>query len=262
MPFFQPDVIRYYQFDSLNEKGLVHAIFTRQGGVSPVPWRALNMGGSVGDDPTRVLKNRQRAFETLNRPIDSMFDVWQVHSAEVVCASSPSNATISHTKADAILTDRCEVTLFMRFADCVPIFLYDGVRRVVGLVHAGWQGTIHGTVGSAISVMKWKYGSRPGDIIAALGPSIAAHHYPVGPEVEARVRNVFNQDATALLPIRDGRVQFDLWAANNLILEQSGVSRIEIAGICTACHIDDWYSHRGESDKTGRFGALIGLKGN
>lgn len=261
MEFIQRDSIRFLTFDSLADSGVTHAMITRQGGVSPAPWNSLNVGGTVGDEYERVLENRRRVFQALGRKFESMYDVWQVHGTEVICADAPRDLSTAHLKADAILTDRPDVTLFMRFADCTPIMLYDPIKRVVGLVHAGWQGTVKKTAAYAVQAMHDRYGVTAADVQAVIGPSIGAHHYQVGEEVVEQVRQAFAQDASALL-IEDGsgnRVQFDLWSANRLVLEQAGVRQVEVAGICTACHLQDWYSHRAEHGKTGRFGALISL---
>jgi polyphenol oxidase len=258
MPFFQPDSIRYFRFESLDN--LPHAVFTRKGGVSPQPWAELNLGGTVGDDPIRVMQNRLLLFHSLGRNPDYSFDVWQVHGNVVFCTSEPRAQGIPYQKADAILTDRPGLSLLMRFADCVPILLWDPQKRVVGIVHAGWQGTVKQAAASAISAMKTQYGTYPGDVLAGIGPSIAAHHYPVGAEVISQVYQAFGSDAhqfiTGVL-----KVELDLWKANQFILQKSGVHQIEIAGICTACNPQDWYSHRAEEGKTGRFGVLIGLPG-
>ena len=259
MPFQQADGVRYYTFESLSLPGLAHALFTRQGGVSPAPWDALNVGGTLGDDPGRVSENRRRSFAALGRPTESQFDVWQVHGNRVIVADQPRPPDEPYQKADAIITDRSQVTLFMRFADCTPILLYDPVRRAVGLAHAGWKGTLARVAAEAVRRMQAEYGCRPADIRAAIGPSIGAHHYEVGLEVVEQVRRVFGPEAGRLLPASHSAVQFDLWAANRLVLEEAGVSQIEIAGICTACSLQDWYSHRGEKGRTGRFGALIAL---
>jgi len=112
--------------------------------------------------------------------------------------------------------------------------------------------------------MSIHYGSRPGDILAAIGPSIAAHHYQIGEDVGTQVRNVFQDLSSELLSRVNGGSRpvyvLDLWAANRLILEQAGVKDIEIAGLCTACNLNDWYSYRAEDSRTGRFGALIALQ--
>jgi YfiH family protein len=137
----------------------------------------LNLGGTVGDDSARVFENRQRAFAALQLRFDSQFDVWQVHSDRVVVAHGPRTSSQEIQQADAILTDRPGVTLFMRFADCVPVYLYDPRKQVVGLAHAGWIGTIKRIAGNAGFTMV--HGSQPEEIILDQ-PSIAAHHYPVG----------------------------------------------------------------------------------
>ncbi len=260
MPFHQPDSIRYYTFDILEEAAVTHAVFTRRGGVSPAPWAELNVGATVGDDPQNVRENRQRSLRQMGRDPESMYDVWQVHSAAVVRTDAPRPLDQAHLQADIILTDRPEVTLYMRFADCVPILLHDPVRQVVGLVHAGWLGTVRGAAQVAVQSMQAEYGSQPADILAAIGPSIGVDHYEIGPEVADQVRQVFGQDASALLPgYNMGAVHFDLWSANRLLLERAGLRQIQVAGVCTACHVEDWYSHRKEHGRTGRFGALISL---
>ena len=260
MPYHQPDDIRYYTFESFEDEKLTHAVFTRQGGTSPHPWSSLNVGGLSGDDPDRVYQNRVASFKQLDRDPGSVYDVWQVHSTDVIWTSGSRPASVRHRKADAILTDRPEVTLFMRFGDCVPILLHDPVKRVVGLAHAGWLGTVNGIVRETIQAMRTTYGSKPADLLAVIGPSIAAHHYEVGPEVVEKAEQSFGSSAEEFLE-RDGdETKFDLWRANQFQLENQGVNQIEIAGICTACHLEDWFSHRGEKGKTGRFGALIALK--
>jgi polyphenol oxidase len=251
--------VRYYSFD-IFPRAVKQAVFTRQGGVSPAPWDSLNVGGTVGDDAARVRENRARSFAALGRSFDSLFDVWQVHSADVVFADAPRPPDVDHFKADVIFTDKPEVTLYMRFADCVPILLYDQKKGVVGIAHAGWMGTVRGTCTAAVRAMTDHYGSQPRDVMAAIGPSIGADHYEVGQDVIAQVEQAFGADAKRLIELRDGSTYLDLWSANRLQLEKSGVEQIEVAGVCTACHLDDWFSHRAEKGKTGRFGALIALQ--
>ncbi len=253
--------LRYYTFASFDRHGLVHGVFTRHGGVSPLPWASLNQGGTVGDARENVVENRRRIFAALHRPVESVFDAWQVHGTETICTDVPRPLDSPHEKADAILTDRPEITLFMRFADCVPIFLFDPVKRVVGQVHAGWRGTVDRASAAAIAQMQSRYGSRPADLLAAIGPSICVEHYEIGQSQETvdMVRQAFGKNAGAVLPRLNGAVHFDLWEANRMVLEDCGVREIELAGICTACYNEDWYSHRAEKGKTGRFGALLAL---
>lgn len=258
MAFTEAGGLRYYTFDTF-PAALTHAIFTRRGGVSPTPWDTLNVGGTVGDDAERVRENRRRLFDAVGRGLQSAFDVWQVHSADAVRADAPRPPEQPHQKADIILTNRPEVTLYMRFADCVPTLLYDQAAGVVGVAHAGWLGTVRGAATAAVKAMVRHYGSNPAAILAGIGPSIGPDHYEVGPEVVEQVRMAFDRDDPGVIDRRDGRAYLDLWAANRHQLQRAGVERVEVAGICTACHLGDWYSHRAERGKTGRFGALIAL---
>jgi polyphenol oxidase len=257
MPFTQHNGLCYFQFDALQTR---HAIFTRHGGVSPEPWGSLNVGGTVGDDLERVRQNRLLSFHALGCKPDSIFDVWQVHSADVVCARAPRPARESYRQADIILTDRPDVTLFMRFADCVPILFHDPRKGVAGVAHAGWLGTLRDVATATVNSMREQYGSKPGDILACIGPSIGPDHYEVGADVILQVMQKFGDGSDQVLQSRNGKIHFDLWKANQILLERAGVEQIEVAGICTACHTEDWYSHRAEKGRTGRFGALISLQ--
>lgn len=257
MSFIQQHTLRYFQFDSLPTR---HAIFTRHGGVSPEPWGSLNVGGTVGDDLARVKQNRILSFQALGCKPESVFDVWQVHSAEVVCARAPRPVDESYLQADIILTDKPEVTLFMRFADCVPILVHDPRKGVIGVSHAGWMGTLRDVATATVNAMRKNYDSNPADIIACIGPSIGPDHYEVGADVILQVMQKFGDESEQLLLSNNGKIHFDLWKTNKLLLERAGVGRIDVAGICTACHTEDWYSHRAEKGRTGRFGALISLQ--
>ncbi len=259
MGFLQNNGLQFYQFDIFPET-IIQGVFTRHGGVSPEPWASLNVGGMVGDESGRVQENRRRMFEALKRNPDSMFDVWLVHSAEAVCADAPRAPDQVPSQADIILTDQPAVTLVMRYADCVPIFLHDPRQGVIGLVHAGWLGTIRGAASAAIERMQSRYGSKPADIRAAIGPSIGPDHYEIGLDVIAQIKKTFAGNEDTLLRSHSGHVYFDLWKANQFQLNEKGVEQVEQAGICTACHVEAWYSHRAERGRTGRFGALMALR--
>jgi len=258
MPFRSQGEIRYFQFEQLGS-GLNHAIFTRRGGVSPAPWAELNLGSTVGDNLERVRENCRLALETLECDQASVYDVWQVHGVEVAIAETPREQEGPHLQADTILTDRPGLTLMMRFADCVPILLHDPIRKVVGIAHAGWMGTVRGTARFAVEAMQKRYRSSPANIRAAIGPSIGPDHYEVGPDLVKQVIQSFGSDAASLFSMSASQIKFDLWAANRLLLERAGVRQVEVAGLCTACHTEDWYSHRAEKGHTGRFGAIIAL---
>ena len=259
MQFYQAGSIKYYRFSSFENQGLYHAVFTRQGGISPSPWESLNFGASVGDDLKRVWQNRERAIVALGIKPNSVYDVYQVHSTEVVLTDRPLAPEEPHIRADAIITNKPNVTLMMRFADCVPIFLFDPINRVIGISHAGWIGTINKIAGKTVQKMRHYFGTKPNNIHAAIGPSIGPDHYVVGKEVIEKVELSFGDMADQVIINNQSKSYFNLWQANHMVLTEAGVNNIEIAGICTNCNLDDWYSHRGEHGKTGRFGAVIGL---
>ena len=258
MPFQTNGEISYYQFGIFGPS-VCQAFFTRKGGVSPEPWAALNMGSTVGDDLEHVRENRQRGLIALGRDPASVYDVWQVHGIEVAFADAPHMPETPHLQADVILTNKPGITLMMRYADCVPVMIHDPFRKVIGIAHAGWMGTVLGTVRHAVAAMQTHYGSNPADLLSAIGPSIGPDHYEIGPNVVSQVQKTFGSASSDLISWRDNHTFFDLWAANRLLLEESGVRYIEMAGLCTACHVCDWYSHREEKGRTGRFGAVIAL---
>ncbi len=258
MTFRQANGLRFYQFDIFSQD-VLHAVFTRQGGVSPEPWTSLNLSISVGDDAARVAENRQRAFSALGRAPASIRDVWLIHGADVIFADEPLAPNAPSPKADILFTDNPAVTLLMRFADCVPLLFHDPKKRVVGIAHAGWMGTVKGVARRSVQAMRERYGSAPRDVIVGIGPSIGADHYEIGEEVAAQFREKYGADSDQILAARDGKIYLDLWTANALQLKKAGVEQIQIAGLCTACHLDDWYSHRAEKGKTGRFGAALSL---
>lgn len=260
MAFENSGELRSYQFEIFAGLPIQQGIFTRLGGVSASPWKSLNVGGTNGDERSHVIENRRRMFAAFGRPVETLFDVWQVHGTNVVAADKPRPLDEIHQQADIILTDHPEITLFMRFGDCVPVFLFDPKHHAVGLAHAGWQGTVQKVVAVAVQAMHDRYGSHAADMVAGIGPSVGPHHYPVGENVINAVKKSFGADAQALLPGYNEHIHFDLWEANRLTLEKAGVKQVQVAGICTVCHVEDWFSHRGEQGKTGRFGALLALK--
>jgi YfiH family protein len=186
MPFNHQDNLRFFQFNTIQAK---HAIFTRRGGLSPEPWHSLNVGGTVGDDRPRVRANRNLSLKVMGCVPESVFDVWQVHSADVVCATAPRPDSEPVKQADIILTDKPELTLYMRFS-CVPILFHDPRKGVIGVAHAGWMGTLRDVATATIDAMVNQYGSKPADIIAGIGPSIGPDHYEVGEDVIRSEKNL------------------------------------------------------------------------
>jgi YfiH family protein len=259
MPFHEHNGLRFYSFDIFS-KAIAQAVFTRRGGVSHAPWHSLNLGGSVGDDPAHVVENRIRVFNSMGCDPASIHDVWLVHGTDIVYADTPHPLHEPSARADIIFTNNPSVSLFMRFGDCVPILFHDPKKKVIGIAHAGWLGTMRGVVSSAVQGMQSHYGCDPKNIIAGIGPSIGVDHYEVGADVISQFQEKYAQDADQILQSRNGSTYLDLWTANAIQLKNAGVEQIQISGICTACHLDDWFSHRAEKGKTGRFGALMALQ--
>ena len=214
----------------------------------------------MGDDINHVVQNLDLIFESVNRPRDSIFDSWLVHGTNAIVAEKPRPPEWERPpQADIILTDNPSVSLFMRYADCLPLLFYDAQNHAIGLGHAGWKGTVLKVGQRMLEEMNKAFGTEPAHVHAAIGPGICSEHYEIGLEVAAQVRTVFGSDAESLLPGSNGSIYFDLAAANRLTLLQAGVVNIDDAGLCTASNTDDWFSHRAEGGRTGRFGVLLAL---
>jgi hypothetical protein len=248
----------YYQFEGW-AGDTRHGIFTRLGGVSQAPWLSLNVGGTVGDDPAAVAENMRRINTALDVDGQIACTVWQVHSADVVLADERVPGRRWLARADGMITNRPGLPLTMRFADCVPILFHDPVRRAVGICHAGWRGTVRQVATNTLRAMQDAYGTTPGDVHVGIGPSIGPAHYQVGAEVVQAVKDAFGTTDGLVRLALDGSAYLDLWVTNRLALERAGVRDIQVAGICTATRTDEFYSHRAEKGKTGRFCAVIAL---
>jgi len=137
---------------------------------------------------------------------------------------------------------------------------HDPVRRVIGIAHGGWRGTVQGVAANTVRAMVEGYGCKPEDVQAGIGPAIGPDSYQVGEEVVRAVQDYFGTtDNLIRRDPNDGSAYLNLWEANRLDLERAGVRQIEIAGICTATHTDEFFSHRAEKGRTGRFGAVLSL---
>ncbi|UCC62018.1 MAG: peptidoglycan editing factor PgeF [Anaerolineae bacterium] len=256
------DGLAYYQFESLAhfvQRGdMRHGVFTRLGGVSAPPCATLNVAHTVGDEAAAVAENHRRVCRALDVDGSAVASGYQVHGARVALIGPPDRGRV-RPDTDVLLTDRPGIPLMQRFADCVPLVLYDPARRVLGLAHAGWRGTARAVAVEAVRAMVRAFGSRPADIVAGVGPSIGPCCYEVGAEVAARVRAGFKEGEGWLLSQGNGAIHLDLWAANRQQLEAVGVGQVEVAGLCTACRSDEFFSHRAEKGRTGRFGVLAVL---
>lgn len=252
--------LKYYQFESFCAEGITHGIFTRLGGVSPKPFDSLNTATTVGDSAENVLENLKRMFDVFGLDLLTRYDGWQCHSRTVICADVPRSPSVKYPlRADSLITDRPEVTLVQRYGDCVPVLFYDPAHKAVGICHAGWKGTVDNICAITLKNMRKIYGTDPKDVLAGIGPSIGPDHFEVKEDVAGRFRDVFGKRYNEISSTREGSLYLDLWKSNRILLEEQGVEKIETAEICTVCHKDEWFSHRGDHGKSGRFGVLITL---
>ena len=192
--------------------------------------------------------------------MDSLFDAWQVHGNKIIQVIEPRGLENSPQKADGLVTDKANVTLFMRFADCVPILLFDPIRGVVGIFHAGWKGTLRKIASQGVKAFIESYHSNLNHIVAGIGPSICAEHYEIKDDVAQIVEKTFKKKTDEVLTTSESGIYFNLAKANQIILQESGVTKIENSNICTACDTGKWFSHRAENGATGRFGAYIAVQ--
>ncbi len=255
------------QFDNLlQSERIQHAVFTRQGGVSPAPFSSLNLSVSVPDDKAFVYANRRRAYSIFGRDTDSVVHAHLVHEAKVGRVNQDDNGTwIAHT--DGIISNQPGCALTMNYADCTPIFLFDPIHDAIGLGHAGWKGTVRDLPGALVRAMTAEFGSDPASLLAGIGPAIGPCCYEVDEPVISQVRESFVDAESLLLDGQNGapkangdRLYFDLPEANRRNLQRAGVQQIEMSGLCTACRTDLFFSHRAEKGKTGRFGTIFIIK--
>jgi hypothetical protein len=233
-----------------------------------------NIGYSTPRDRADAWTMRRLWCQASELDAASLVTLGQVHGADVHvaeghhagCGAAPGSPQIG--SGDALVTGEPGPVLLTLHADCQPILLVDPARSrrgpVVAVVHAGWRGTVADIAGRTVTVMADRFGTRPADVHAFLGPAIGPCCYEVGEEVVTGWAGRAGDDAQGALDRSNGRVTFSLSAANAILLDQAGVlpTHIETSPICTRCQGDHWFSHRGQGPHTGRFGALIGIKRN
>ncbi len=259
--------IRYYIFPEFERYPfLVHSFSTRLGGDSKGGFSSLNLGLTVGDKKEEVIANRIKFITASGRgTLEQMVGCEQVHS-NVIQTCDIENKGFGTTSiktaipgVDGLITSTSNLYLFALFADCVPVFLLDPVKRVVGIIHAGWRGTSKGIVLSAVSKLMGDFGSSPKNILAGIGPSIGTCCFLVGDEVVEKIRGVVSQEGKAIYK-HEGNWFVDLGFANKDLLIQAGVEKIIVSNICTSCNPELFFSYRRDGVVTGRMAAMIGFK--
>lgn len=242
-------------FESLAALGIQHAVFTRLGGHSQGPFYSLNVGHTVGDDPACVEANHRAIYTALRIKPERVVTGRQMHSCRIVRVHREDAGRIIGP-ADALITTEQGLVLLQRYADCVPVLLAG--PGVIGIAHAGWRGTVAHIAAKTALAMAEAAGCRPEEIVAGIGPSIGPCCFEVGEEVISAVGRAFARGEHLISRQGDGgKAYVDLWEANAHQLRQVGVRHIEIAQVCTRCHKDLYFSHRGDGGRTGRFAALI-----
>ncbi|PJF47780.1 MAG: peptidoglycan editing factor PgeF [Chloroflexi bacterium] len=274
--------LAYYQFAALRAANVNHGVFTRLGGVSEAPWASLNMSCSTGDAAEPVRENRRRALDALGLAPERSLTSWLVHGNHVRVVSRDDLRIVgaNDVRADAMVTRDRGLALTLRFADCAPVLFYDPLKGAIGIAHAGWRGIVNGVLIETVRAMQRAFGSRPQDIIAGIGPCIGPDKFEVDEAVAAQIQAAVR--ASVVLRGGDGKTSgqgkehaspsfpgqpitskqkphVDLWAAARSQLEDAGVGCIEVAAICTANNTHEWFSHRAEQGRTGRFGVIVAL---
>ncbi|MFQ5886851.1 MAG: polyphenol oxidase family protein, partial [Anaerolineae bacterium] len=192
----------YYTFPHLGW-GVKHAIFTRLGGVSHFPFAGLNVGHLVGDEDKAVEANHRIIYETIDLSAEEVVTARQVHGHSVAVVGPKDKGRIVPA-TDGLVTESARVGLMLRFADCLPILLYDPQKRVIGLGHAGWRGTVGLLAQRLAQTMREEFGCHLGQVRAALGPAIGPCCYSVGEEVREAVQVVLPHSSGALVERADG----------------------------------------------------------
>ncbi len=245
---------------------LVNAFCTRHGGVSRDDYKSLNMSFREGDEELRVLQNWDKLASAFNIPMENFLVLNQVHGDSVFVIKPHGDYFTSREALnyDAIVTNRTNLAICIKTADCAPVFIVDPVKKVIAAAHAGWRGSALGISAKVIRLMQNQYGSEPQDLLAAIGPAIGPCCYEVdSPAVDAFCHQK-NSDKFLLPGKQKDRWMLDLVEANRRQILDCGIpdANIEAAGLCTVCRQDAFFSHRGSGGITGRQINFIMIKGD
>ena len=260
----------YLEYPLFRNTGIVrHGFSTRLGGVSQGCWSSLNLSFDRGDDPEAVRENFRRIGAAIGVKPEDMVLSRQTHTTNVRVMTEQDRGKgmtreRDYTDVDGMITNVPGLCLVTSYADCVPLYFVDPVRKAIGLSHSGWRGTADKMAVEMLRRMNAEYGTDPKDVAAAIGPSIG----PCCFQVDRPVVDIFRENFDfADKYIRDdenvkGKYKIDLWGINREMLERAGVKaeNIELGGICTMCRPDEFYSHRVMGEARGTMGAFLFLK--
>ncbi len=259
-----------YLFENfLKYNDIVHFVSTRIGGYSNLPYKSLNLGLNTNDNPQNVIKNRELLLSKMGISLDRLIIPRQIHSGNVtVITTELKNKGLNKLDkyletTDAIITNVPQLCLSVLVADCVPMLFFDPKKRVIGVAHAGWKGTVNMIAKNTIYTMQETFSSLPKDILVGIGPSIGPDCYEVGSEVIDKFKRVFNDYNDYIKKDYSGGKGFlNLWEANKRQLLKTGVLKknIEISYVCNHCHSNIFFSYRAKDGSNGRFGIGIMIK--
>lgn len=245
---------------------LVHAFCTRHGGVSLDDYKSLNMSFREGDEEFRVLQNWDKLATAFNIPMENFLVLNQVHGDNIFVIKPHGDYFTSREALnyDAIVTNRTNLAICIKTADCVPVFIMDRVKKVIAAVHAGWRGSALGITAKVVRLMQNSYGSEPQNILAAIGPAIGPCCYEVDLPAADAFRCQNNSESFLFPGKRKNRWMLDLVEANRRQLLNCGIpeANIESSGLCTVCRQDAFFSHRRSGGITGRQINFIMIKGD
>lgn len=260
----------YLEYPLFRNTGIVrHGFSTRLGGVSQGCWSSLNLSFDRGDDPEAVRENFRRIGAAIGVKPEDMVLSRQTHTTNVRVITEQDRGKgmtreRDYTDVDGMITNVPGLCLVTSYADCVPLYFVDPVRKAIGLSHSGWRGTV-GKIGKeTVRLMEKEFGSDPSDILAAVGPSVCMDCYEVSEDVIRKVREAFDEELWPELFYEkpDGKYQLDLWKANESIFLESGIlpEHIAVTNVCTHCNSQILYSHRTSGNRRGNLCAFLALK--
>jgi len=285
--------VRWLPVPAWNRLGwLWHGFSTRMGGLSRAYCAEgspgeLNLGFTAADSAEAVAANRQLLAEAVTGDAATpIATIRQIHSNTVVVAGRQSASRKPPPKADGVMTDEPGLLLGVLTADCIPVLVADRKRRAVAAFHAGWRGTVQRIVEAGVGRMRLEFGSAPEDLVAAIGPGISQCCYNVGDEVLAAFESQFayarelfvevedpdpvrarypmlflNQRAPGHQPV-GRKLHLNLIEANRRQLLAAGLrpAAIQLAGCCTSCQPELFFSHRASGGHAGRMMSVIGIR--
>ena len=242
-----------------------HAFTTRFGGVSTDYLSSLNLAPTRGDDPENVVKNYAILGSALGFDPKNVVLARQVHSDIVYVAGEKDRGAGLFaprlSECDALVTDVPGLALVVFSADCTPILAWDSATGAVGAAHAGWRGTVSGIGARMVETMVKRFGSRPEDIHAAVGPNIGFCHFETDEDVPQALRDAYGPEMEPFIRTQGEKYLVDLKAVNAWVLHRAGVQNVEVSTACTVCESDRYWSHRVTQGHRGSQGAVIVCRG-